>query len=124
VPARDAYTRITANVYLTDIADLTDPQQADLIFTNAQELTGDWEVYPDRTPPVGCTSTTNTGLAPTQQLGQEMFNNRFIGFITFSAALAHFKNLVVFPQHLPGSVCTITYSWTDEHGQMQQLQIP
>ena len=50
VPARDAYTRITANVYLTDIADLTDPQQADLIFTNAQELTGDWEVYPDRTP--------------------------------------------------------------------------
>jgi hypothetical protein len=27
VPARDAYTRIAASVYLTDIADLTDPSR-------------------------------------------------------------------------------------------------
>jgi hypothetical protein len=40
----DAQTTITARVDLTDIADLTDPQQADLIKTNAQELTGDWKV--------------------------------------------------------------------------------
>jgi hypothetical protein len=124
VPGRDAHTTVTAGVYLTNIADLTDPQQADLIATNAQELTGDWEVYPRRTSPPGSLSTTHTGIAPTQQLGQELFNSGFLGLITFSAAIADFKNLVVFPQRLAGSECSITYTWTERSGQQRYLKIP
>lgn len=120
----DAQTTITARVDLTDIADLTDPQQADLIKTNAQELTGDWKVYPNRTPLTRLKSSSHAGIAPTQLLGEALFQGGFKGLVTFSAAIAHYKNLVVFPQHLIGSRCSIAYQWTDQHGAVRSLKIP
>ena len=124
VPRDDAQTKATVRVYLTDIVDLTHPEQADLIGTNAQELTGDWEVYKDRKPPYGCPSLTHTGIAPTQQLGEALFYSGVKGFITFSAAVPFFKNLVVFPERLAGTPCTLAYEWIDPSGTPQRLQIP
>jgi hypothetical protein len=120
----DAQTTITVAVDLTDIVDLTDPEQADVLDTNAQELTGDWLIYGSRANPVGSSSTTHTGIAPTQRLGQALFDNGFKGLITFAATIAHYKNLVVFPQRLTGSPCTITYTWTDPSGAARMLRIP
>src|SRR5262249_7238174 len=124
VPGTGAQSTITVTVDLTDIVDLTHPEQADLIETNAQELTGDWDKYPTRKPPFGWTSTTHSGMAPTQLLGQALFTARFKGLITFSAAVPYFRNLVVFPQLLLGSGCTVKHEWTDPHGTLQQLKIP
>jgi hypothetical protein len=73
-----------------------------------QELTGDWRGYqvrslldPLRFPP---------NFAPTQQLGQELYNiGTFEGFLTLSAKLSEQSNLIVFRDRLQsGSDVTFT----------------
>jgi hypothetical protein len=124
VPTGLAQTIVTVQAYLTEIADLSNPQQADIIETNAQELTGDWETYSNRYPLPGCSSMTHSGIAPTQRLGEALFKCGLKGFITFSAAVPDFKNLVVFPQRLAGSPCTLAYTWTDPSNITRTQTIP
>jgi hypothetical protein len=53
-----------------------------------------------------------------------LFNCGLKGFITFSAVVPDFKNLVVFPQHLAGSGCSLAYAWIDPSGGIQSQTIP
>jgi RES domain len=100
---RRPWTVINVQVQLQDVADLTQVSQQMLLATTAQELTGDWYGYQQRT---ALTSVSQPiGTAPTQALGAALFAvNGLEGFLTLSARLPYHKNLVVFPQKLqPGS---------------------
>jgi len=91
---------VNVAVRLQRIVDLTEQSQQQLLSTNTQELTGDWKGYnkgfPWSHPP---------GLAPSQQLGQAVFDSPDTeGFLVPSAKLLSKRNLVVFPRKLlPGS---------------------
>jgi len=124
-PQPELFVVIPVEVELTDVADLTHPEQADLINTNAQELTGDWRAYSKRVKPDGCTSLTHTETSPTQQIGQALFDcGEYKGFITFSAVEPAHANLVIFPERLTGTGSRIKYAYTDHHGNQNQMQIP
>jgi RES domain-containing protein len=70
-PSRPLVT-LPVLVSLGAISDLTDPAEAAVIETNAQELTGDWRSYATRFPPVG-PPAPHTGTPPTQSLGRALF---------------------------------------------------
>ncbi len=95
----NAWTILNVHVTLQYVADLTlAPEQAK-IATTAQELTGDWEANSYRTPQ----SSVNqpTGFAPTQLLGQTLFQMRGLeGFRTISAKRPTHMSLVIFPSKL------------------------
>ncbi|NOT55830.1 MAG: RES family NAD+ phosphorylase [Deltaproteobacteria bacterium] len=100
---RRSWTVINVQVQLQDVADLTQVSQQTLLATTAQELTGDWYGYQQRS---ALTSVTHpVGTAPTQALGAALFAvSGLEGFLTLSARLPYHKNLLVFPQKLrPGS---------------------
>jgi hypothetical protein len=90
---------INVQVQLQDVADLTHVSQQALLATTAQELTGDWYGYHQRS---ALTSVRQpVGTAPTQALGAALFAlSGLEGFLTLSARLPYHKNLVVFPQKL------------------------
>lgn len=94
---------VDVKVVLQRIADLTDLSQQRHLSTNAQELTGDWVWYDERTP--HCSVPVPVGTAPTQQLGQALFGvSSLEGFQTISAKMPNHRNLVLFPgKLLPGS---------------------
>lgn len=116
---------LPVEVDVQDIADLTHPDQADLINTNAQELTGDWRAYGQRTKPYGCTSSTHTDLSPTQRIGQALFEcGGFQGLKTFSAVKPDRTNLAIFPERLIGTRSKIRYTYVDQGGLWNQMQIP
>ena len=78
-------------VSLGAISDLTDPTEATVIETNAQELTGDWRGYATRIPPAG-PPDPHTGTSPTQSLGGALFAlGSPQGFVSFSATLPDYK---------------------------------
>ena len=111
-------------VGLSAVADITNPAEATLIETNAQELTGDWRSYATRIPPVGPTAP-HTGVPPTQSLGTALFAlGSSQGFVSFSATLADYKILVVFPDRLKGTPDYLQYSYHDDRGTMQVKRIP
>lgn len=124
-PGAGAFTIIPVNIYLSSIsvADLTHPQEADIVQTNAQELTGDWRLYKSRPSTYGSISTTHTGTAPTQQLGQALFDAGFKAFVTFSAVNPRYKNLVVFTERLVAPD-RLLYSYEDDSGQSQYISLP
>jgi hypothetical protein len=100
---RHAWTILNVQVSLQAVADLTVvPEQLKLL-TTAQELTGDWYCYSQRTP--HSTVSQPAGLAPTQVLGQALHRLPGLeGFRAVSANLPTHMNLVVFPDKLhPGS---------------------
>ena len=100
---RQPWTVINVQVQLQDVADLTQVSQQTLLATTAQELTGDWYGYQQRS---ALTSVSQpVGTAPTQALGAALFAvSGLEGFLTLSARLPYHRNLVVFPQKLrPGS---------------------
>jgi RES domain-containing protein len=96
---RQAWITINVDVVLQAVADLTDVAAQNALQTSAQELTGDWDGYEQRTP---LTSVTGpTGQAPTQALGAALFAVPALeGFQVVSAKLPYHRNLVVFPQKL------------------------
>jgi RES domain-containing protein len=99
-----SWTLLNVTVDLKQVADLTDPAEQAFLATTAQELTGDWRGYQLR----GLRGTVGgpVGLAPTQELGEDLFNRmpQAEGFLTLSAKVPYHKILVVFPQNLqPGS---------------------
>jgi RES domain len=101
---RRTFTIINAMILLGDACDLTIVSSAQVpLDTSAQELTGDWDGYQLR-----ATSLTSvagpTGIAPTQALGQALFNTGIEGFRSISAKVPYTKTLIVFPDNLkPGS---------------------
>lgn len=85
------------------VADLTQESQQQLFETTAQELTGDWRGYQQRSPTTPVSQPV--GVAPTQALGATLFAVPDLeGFRVLSAKLPYYSNLVIFPQKLqPGS---------------------
>jgi RES domain-containing protein len=107
---------ITVDLHL--VADLTDTaahHPTSGVNTSAQELTGDWRGYQMRSALTSVTAPT--GIAPTQDLGYELYKaGNFEGFLTVSAKLPDLKNLVIFPDRLQtGSSVTFTDSSGQKH---------
>jgi hypothetical protein len=100
---RQAWTVLNVDVQLQTVADLTHESQQQLLETTAQELTGDWRGYQQRSPATSVSQPV--GVAPTQSLGAALFAVPGLeGFRTLSAKLPYYSNLVIFPQKLqPGS---------------------
>ena len=106
---RMARTAVVAvEIRLEHVLDLTALDNQALLGTTAQELTGDWEGYERRgRPDPGIVLTEPTGIAPTQQLGWELFGNPKIeGIKAISAKVTTTCSLVVFTHKLsrPGSL--------------------
>lgn len=100
---RQTWTVLNVDVQLQTVADLTQESQQQLLETTAQELTGDWRGYQQRSPATSVSQPV--GVAPTQFLGAALFAVPGLeGFRTLSAKLPYYSNLVIFPQKLqPGS---------------------
>jgi hypothetical protein len=105
---------VNVDVSLQYIVDLTDVSQQRLVRTNAQELTGDWRAYSYRQP--SSSVPRPVGVAPTQMLGQALFNSPSLeGFLVMSAKLPDHRNLIVFPQKLaPGSTLRFVNPLTND----------
>ena len=109
---------------LTAIVDISDPAQAAVVGTNAQELTGDWRGYQQRGPATSVSGPT--GKAPTQEFGEQLFAlcPDVQGFLTLSAPLPYYRILAIFPQRLRPGTDFVRYTITDASGQSQTIQIP
>ena len=115
---------LAIQVQLTAIVDLSDPAEAGVVDTNAQELTGDWRGYQQRS---SATSVTGpTGTAPTQDFGEYLFANcpDVQGILTLSARLPYHRILLVFPQTLVEGLDHVRYTMTDSSGMARTVQIP
>jgi hypothetical protein len=118
-----SWITINAQVQMTQLVDLTNVPGAHApLSTTAQELTGDWKGYSQRSAKT--TITAPTGVAPTQGLGAALYTSaRFEGFLAISAKMPYQKVMGVFPNRiLRGNF--IRYSYVDAAGQRQTLQIP
>lgn len=122
-PELPALVAIPVQVYLSGIVDLTEPGQASLVEVSAQELTGDFREYSARRAPPAGVPAPHSGKAPTQKLGEELFNRGFTGLISFSAKMPAYKNLIVFPQRLVKGD-SMRYTYTDGHGRAQTIIVP
>lgn len=94
---------LTSEVSLRSVVDLTDPTVQTLLETTAQELTGDWAGYERRgAEDSAITVRRPIGMAPTQQLGWELFSKAGIqGIKTISAQVPTTCSIVVFTHKLP-----------------------
>ena len=126
VVAHPAVSLVTLaiQVQLASVVDLSNPTQAALIGTNAQELTGDWRGYQHRSPATSVTGPV--GKAPTQEFGEQLFARcpGAQGILSISARLAYCRTLVVFPQRLRKGLDYVRYTFTDSSGVAQIVQIP
>lgn len=117
---RRAWTLLNINVNLNSIVDLTDPSSQTVLSTTAQELTGDWRGYQLR----GSSTSVQapTGVAPTQELGAEIFKLGYVqGFRTLSAKLPDHSILVVFPQRLGSGPGTRIEFWNPVSRQVESV---
>ncbi len=105
---------IAVEVRLGQVADLTRVAQQQLLGTTAQELIGDWRGYVLRTSRTSVSEPI--GIAPTQDLGAALFLIPGVeSFLTPSARLPYYRNLIVFPTKLqPGSRVTFRPSESEE----------
>jgi hypothetical protein len=115
-------TVVPVDVILDAVLDLSDVGTHSLLETNAQEITGDWNGYEWRgrglPPPMGMLAAP-TGLAPTQQLARELFQNPLIkGIISISAKVPTTCCLVIFTHKMqsPDSL-----RWEDPNTGQQEL---
>jgi RES domain-containing protein len=102
-----AVVTLNVHVILYNVFDLTDVTSAQVLGTNAQELTGDWENYQVRDHTTSVSQPV--GIAPTQELGMALFKAGVEGFRTISARVPYQKVLIVFPDNL-GSRSSLTFS--------------
>ena len=109
-----AWTLLNVQVELQQVADLSDAGEQAKIGTTAQELTGDWRGYMDRSPHTPVVGPT--GPAPTHDLGQALYNVPGLeGFRTVSAKMPTHRNLLVFPSKLRfGSRIVFTHLGTGQ----------
>jgi hypothetical protein len=114
---------VNASVRLQRIVDLTDvPVAQTSLQTSAQELTGDWRGYQQRSSDTSV--ELPVGAAPTQALGGALrgVSPQLEGFISLSAKLPYLKILGVFPEHLlPGSL--VQFQYIDPTGARQSHSI-
>ncbi len=119
---RSAWVVVAARVSLSAIVDLSDVGAQAVLDTSAQELTGDWSGYRQRS---GATAVrAPVGTAPTQALGEAIHRDQrgIEGFLFVSARLAYHRNLVVFPDMLrAGSF--VAYEWDDPTGNHRRFRI-
>lgn len=115
-----SWTLINSAVQLQQVADLTRVAQQQLIDTNAQELTGDWKGYGQRSRLTSVNQPFGVP-APTQELGEALFSTPGIeAFRTVSAVVPTKRVLGIFPAKLlPGSSAV----FRDNNGQVVH-QIP
>ena len=115
---------LAIQVQLTAVVDVSNPTQAALLDTNAQELTGDWRGYQQRSPATSVSGPT--GKAPTQDFGEQLFAvcPDVQGLLTLSARLPYYRVLAVFPSRLRKGVDYVRYSITDPAGQLKTFEIP
>ena len=112
---RQAWIIINVNVQVQRVVDLTDVATVqNPLGTNAQELTGDWRGYGQRSPQTSV--AVPTGPAPTQDLGHALHAVPDLeGFQTLSAKLPYHRTLVIFPQKLmTGSVVQFIHPATGQ----------
>lgn len=93
-----SFVSLNVHINLNRVVDLTDMSAQASLDTTAQELTGDWQGYQTRSSRTHVKAPR--GLAPTQTLGQALFNARFEGFRAISAKVPYHKSLIVFPDNL------------------------
>jgi len=111
---RQAWITVNVTVQLQAVADLTEVTAHTRLETTAQELTGDWRGYQQRSP---LTSVREpVGTAPTQALGAALYAVPGLeGFRSLSAPLPYHSTLIVFPQKLqPGSVVAFHHPYTGQ----------
>jgi hypothetical protein len=106
------WTILNVEVVLQHVADLSDAAEQMKIGMTAQELTGDWRGYrsrSSRTPISG-----PTGPAPTQDLGQALYNMPGLeAFRAISSRMPTHRTLIVFPNKLrQGSRIVFTHPAT------------
>jgi hypothetical protein len=105
---------LNVSVSLQMICDLTDQILAQMrLGTTAQELTGDWEGYQQRSSATPV--TIPTGFAPTQELGEALFQRGIEGFRALSARLPYNPTLIVFPENLRRGSQIIFSNGTSTH---------
>lgn len=97
------FTILSVSVNLERVVDLTNVQSQTILGTSAQEVTGDWQGYQQRSSSTGSVPAP-TGSAPTQEVGAALFKTLFggvklEGFLTISAKVPDRKCLVTFPQN-------------------------
>ncbi len=93
------WTTLSLAVHLTGtILDLTDVSEQVTIDTSVQELTGDWRGYHHRSASTPIPAPV--APAPTQELGWALYDSGIEAFLTVSAKVPYYMNLVVFPQNL------------------------
>lgn len=91
---------LNVNVSLKSILDLTDAKVEQLLQSNFQELTGDWQGYDFRSHP-NASVKRSAQAAPTQELGLALYRiPGLLGFLTISAKAPARKNLVIFPDKI------------------------
>ena len=102
---RRGYVVLNVQVDLREVVDLTDVAAAQQpLDTTAQELTGDWDGYGQRGSRLPVPLLRPSGIAPTQDLGEALYQTGVEGFRAISAKVPTHCTLMVFPQNLrPGS---------------------
>ena len=101
---------------LREVVDLsTAAAQASLEIT-AQELTGDWVGYQSRTPYTRVSEPI--GIAPTQELGEALFQTGVEGFRSVSARVPFNRTLVVFTTNLRLGSSVV---FADDRGTVQRI---
>jgi RES domain-containing protein len=119
------FTIVPISVDLSNIVDLTDAVEAELLQTTAQELTGDWRSYTVRRLPLSGIATPHAGEAPTQRLGRALFSaGDCLGFKTFSAKRPEYTILGIFSQRLSTLGGRVQYKYPDPNGNEQIVRIP
>jgi hypothetical protein len=97
-PSRNWFLTLNVRVVLDEVFDLTDVSSAQVpLGTNAQELPGDWMGYVMRTHSHRVSGPS--GVAPTQELGFELFRTGIEGFRSISAKQPSNKTLTIFPKN-------------------------
>jgi hypothetical protein len=104
-----SFASLSVTVTLQGVVDISEPSAQAALNTSVQELTGDWRGFDLRSPSTAVSQPT--GIAPTQRLGQALFNCGVEGFRANSAKLSWHKTLVVFPDNMrKGSSIVYTQS--------------
>ena len=83
---RNSWLLLSLDLKLYRIVDLCEESQQHLLQTNRQELTGNW--------------LNSSGEAPTQSLGNALYNAKRIEGFLCPSAKTDGKNLVIFPDRL------------------------
>jgi hypothetical protein len=104
-------------VDLEAAANLTTDEEAGLISTNAQELTGDWRSYSHRSAASGPGPSSPHSGDELSRLGKHQ------ALVSFAATVPDYKILAAFVERLKGTSSCLRYSYHDERGKVQMIEL-